>query len=485
MVAVFAHGASPDSSTAAAPDSHTPVVLVILDEFPTATLLKQDQTIDADRFPNFADFASRSTWYRDHAAAGDYTAWAVPPILTGNHVNELTLPTAEAQPDNIFNLLGPGRTVHAMEEVTELCSRTWCPDGHQGEVPDEPNAGEFVKDKFKLVDMESVAGWIDRMPAGDDTLSVIHLPLPHQPQRFLPAGQTYPGGPVYFTIPNDRNNWTVSEAGTSLIQQRHLLQTAYADRVVGQILDKVETNGDWDRSMIVVTADHGFNFDPQYDRRDIEPGNIAAVANPPLIIKYPGQQTGVVSTESTQGIDITPTIASELGIDDHYAMEGLPIDEIPSNREMSVSKDELAGLTITAGQIREQRPALIAAQSRRLGKGGLWKLGPKPGIIGRTPARNLRSASARVKFDNPDRLNAYRPGTGRVPSLVSGVLTGVRPNQIVALAVNGKVTGTSRAFRWDGALRFGSMVPPGALKRGKNHTRLYLVAPGNGLRRIR
>ena len=491
VAAGVAYGSSSNDPTGenstfiATADPDTPVVLVILDEFPTATLLEENQTINSQRFPNFAAFASKSTWYRDHTAAGDYTAWAVPPILTGNHVDERTLPTNRAQPNNIFNLLGPGRTVHAMEEVTELCSKKYCPDGHQGEALGEPNAGEFVKDKFKLLDMKAVGRWIDSIPSGKRSLSVIHLPLPHQPQRFLPNGQTYPGGPVFFTIPRDRNDWTVSDAGTALIQQRHLLQTAFADRVVGQIFEKVKSNGDWDKSMIVVTADHGFNFDTRYDRRDVEPGNIAATVNPPLMIKYPGQSTGVVSDESTQGIDVTPTIAKQLGKDQHYAMDGVPIDQIPANREMTVNKDNLAEITITADDIRRERPGVIAAETRRVGNGGLWKLGPVSGIIGTNPVRRNAVAGARVEFDFPRRLADFTPGQGKVPSLVSGELTGVGPNEVVALAVNGIITSTSRTFRWNGAMRFGSMVPPTALKRGENRTRLYLVASRERLRPIR
>ncbi|MDQ2700698.1 MAG: sulfatase-like hydrolase/transferase, partial [Actinomycetota bacterium] len=467
-----------------APDPATPVVMVILDELPTATLLDSRQMIDVRRFPNFARLARSSTWYRDNASAGDYTAWAVPPILTGNRSNDAILPTSDAQPNNIFNLLGPGRRVHVREEVTELCPARICPVGNQGEAPGHVLSSEFIKAKFGPLDLPAVSRWIDSLPSGRRTLSVLHLPLPHQPQRFLPGGQIYPGGPLGFTIP-PINGWTISNPGITLVQQRHILQTAYTDRIVGRILNKVKSNGDWDRSLVIVTADHGYSFDRRYDRRDVSPQTVAATVNPPLFVKYPGQNAGVVSPKSTQGVDLVPTIAETLGVTYMYETDGVPIREVPEAREMVVDKDNMKSLVINTGQIRGQRPALVATSHRRLGDLGLWSLGPRKRLIGTRPGRKPRLGRARVKIDHLERLQNYRPGTGQVPSLVSGVVTGVKANEMIALAINGKVTGTTRTFAYNGAMRFGSMVPPAGLRRGSNRPTVYLVRHNGTLHRIR
>ncbi|MGK2956752.1 MAG: sulfatase-like hydrolase/transferase [Solirubrobacterales bacterium] len=459
------------------------MVLIILDELPTSTLMKADQTIDANRYPNISRFASRSTWYRDHAAAGDFTAWAVPPILTGNHSNESTMPINSAQPNNIFNLIGPGRKVHGHEEVTELCSKQYCPNGNQGEFADQTNGGEFVKQKFDLVNIPEINRWIRNMPAGGRTLSVLHLILPHQPLRFLPKGQIYPGGPVYFTIPRDRNDWTISDAGVSLVQQRHMMQAGFADLIVGKIMKKIKSNGVWDRSLVVLTADHGDSFDVRYDRRDANPGSIAATLNPPLMIKYPNQKKGQVSKKSTQSTDLLPTIAGLLGVD-MPPTDGMPIDQVPDDRQMTANKDDLDQITFTTGDIRSQRKGLLKASERRFGSGGLWKLGPKAHLIGTRPGRTRKLNRASVTIDSPERLTDYRPNTGKVPALVSGVLTGVAGNQIVALAVNGRITGTTRTFEYEGAMRFGSMVPPSSLGPGNNRTAVFTVGPTGKLTNI-
>ena len=482
---LFGSGSSSGSEPVTAkPDPSTPVVLIILDEVPTASLMKADQTIDANRFPNISRFASESTWYRDNAAAGDFTAWAVPPILTGNHTNENVLPTNKVQPNNIFNLLGPGRRVHGLEEVTELCSKKYCPDGHQGEAADEIYADEFIKAKFKLIDVAAINQWIRTIPAGKRTMSVLHLPLPHQPLLYLPKGQRYPGGPLGFTIDPAIKDWAISDAGVSLVHQRHLLQAGYADLMVGKIMKKIRKNGDFDKSLVIVTADHGVSYDVRYDRRDANPGSIAATLNPPLMIKYPNQRTGTVSEESTQNTDLVPTIAKLLGAKNLYKTDGVPIDQIPPNRSMVADKDFAARIHFTANDIREQRLELLRASVERFGKRGLWKLGPQSGLIGTRPGRTRALGGASVSIDSPRQLANYKPRAGYVPSLISGELTGVEADQVIAVALNGRITGTTRTFTYEGPMRFGTMTSPSSIRKGANRIAVYTVSPAGNLKRI-
>src|SRR5205823_8777478 len=65
-------------------DSSTPVVYLLLDEFPLNALLDADGEIDAKRFPNFARLARTSTWFRNTTTLSATTTVAVPVILTGN-----------------------------------------------------------------------------------------------------------------------------------------------------------------------------------------------------------------------------------------------------------------------------------------------------------------------------------------------------------------------------------------------------------------
>src|SRR6185436_20834269 len=51
-----------------------PVIFIVFDEFPADDLLRPDGTIDADRFPNFAELASISTWFPNATTVYDSTS---------------------------------------------------------------------------------------------------------------------------------------------------------------------------------------------------------------------------------------------------------------------------------------------------------------------------------------------------------------------------------------------------------------------------
>ncbi|OJU95623.1 MAG: hypothetical protein BGO23_08400 [Solirubrobacterales bacterium 67-14] len=462
-----------------------PVVLILLDELPTASLMTADgQRIKRNRFPRIAEFADGATWYRDNVAGGDFTGWAVPSILTGSLSNRLKIPTAQVFPDNLFTLFGPGRTVHSLETVTELCPVAICPDGHQGEAPDAKFANEFVKAKFYRLDPAQINGWITGIPSGENTLSFMHLELPHLPLRYLPDGRVYPGRSLL--MPNDLSvkHWTAGPAAISFIQQRHLLQAGYADLLVGRILDKIRQNGDFENAMIVLTADHGISYDPGDLRRDATATNPGATVNPPLIIKYPGQTRGVVSTASTQSIDILPTIADTLGAE-IPPTEGRPVRQARPDRVMTVSKDLMSQITFTTEQMREDRRQVLATQYQRFGKLDLWRLGPRSKLFGRHPGRVPWQLGVKVKFEAPAALRKADHSRARVPALVGGWVKGMDPGKVIALSWNGRIVATTRTFLHLGKVRFGAMVPPSVMVRGKNRIKVFAVGPANGLYRIR
>jgi len=456
--------------------SDTPVVIILLDELPTANLMTADGNgIDGRRFPNIAKFAAGATWYRDNVTGGDFTAWAVPSILTGNLSNEQTLPTTAAQPYNYFTLLGPGREVHSYEAVTELCPVEICPDGRQGEAPGIKTADGFIKAKFRPYSPAVIREWTRKIPAGRGTLSFVHAKIPHAPLRFLPTGQSYPTGTLRMPSDMGEMGWTADEPAVAFVQQRHLLQTGYADRVVGQILRKIKRTGDFKQAMIVLVGDHGISFDPFDLRRDLTPTNLGEIANPPLIIKYPGQTAGQISTASTQSIDILPTIAKVLGVP-IPPTDGQPVSEATTDRVMTVSTDRMGQLQVTAGQIRADRAEALALRTKRLGNRGLWKLGPMTSLIGRRPRPNGYEPRTSFRLDLPSLVKQGTSSRRQVPALIGGVLHNVAPGRTIAVARGGIIVATTRSFTYKNQVRFGAMVHPSVMrKQGRQRIRLYLV----------
>ena len=74
---------SPEASLLTAASRPAPVVMVVMDELPTTSLLGADGRIDAGRLPNFARLAREGTWYPNMTTVADQTTAAVPALLSG------------------------------------------------------------------------------------------------------------------------------------------------------------------------------------------------------------------------------------------------------------------------------------------------------------------------------------------------------------------------------------------------------------------
>jgi hypothetical protein len=103
----------------------------------------------------------------------------------------------------------------------------------------------------------------------------------------------------------------------------------YLDSLIGEFLDRLEELDLFDRSLIIVTADHGITVRPKHSRRFLSPGadsdsDIAAV---PMLIKLPRQSSPVRDPRRVSTLDLLPTIASLLGAEQLWPTEGSPLYE--------------------------------------------------------------------------------------------------------------------------------------------------------------
>ena len=105
-----------------------PVVMVIFDELPLGSLMTPEGNVDPTRYPNFADLASSSTWYKNDTAAAAYTPLAVPALLSGRTPSQSDLPIAADHPHNLLTLLGKSYRLQVKEAATQLCTEDLCPD---------------------------------------------------------------------------------------------------------------------------------------------------------------------------------------------------------------------------------------------------------------------------------------------------------------------------------------------------------------------
>jgi hypothetical protein len=308
-----------------------PVVLVVLDGLPTELLLDGAGHIDAELYPNLAALADDATWYRNHTTVAPITLEAVPAILSGAQPSPEAEPAlASNYPRNIFTLLGSSHSVHAAEQVTGLCPVSVCPEPagsplggllHDAgriwreQMADTATDPELVPAAFD--DRYRRAGdWIDQQDftGGDKPgLHVLHLMLPHPGWDYLPDGSRY--RPVA-ARPSGLFIDTWSGWGIDVGRQRHVLQAQAADRLLGELLDRLRADDAYDESLVAVTSDHGYSFEEESPWRGVDEDNFDQIMWTPLIVKAPGQHEPEVDDSNVNSLDIVPTIAAELGIED-------------------------------------------------------------------------------------------------------------------------------------------------------------------------
>jgi hypothetical protein len=321
--------------------------------------------------------------------------------------------------------------------------------------------------------------------------------MPHEPWIYLPSGrQTRPAG----KDPIPDINHDVGFDNPDLTDQnhlRHLLQVGYTDRLVGELLHRLERTGLLERALVVVTADHGYSFRVGVkSRRLISDQNVDEIAPVPLFVKAPGQMEPKVNQGAVRNIDMLATIADLLGTRVFYPQDGRSgfSREVQARRGIEVRTRDFAGVVrIGLPELRERRAALRRERAELLGTGEesallygdpwarAYRVGPHPELLGRAlgrlPASGARAArAAKATIANQELYEDVSQSEQVIPTRVTGSLLGVPPGEHrdLALAVNGRIRATSRSFDFGrGAPEYYSFqLPETALRPGRNLLRI-------------
>ena len=108
---------------------------------------------------------------------------------------------------------------------------------------------------------------------------------------------------------------------------------AYLDSHVGLLLNDLKERGLFDRSLIIITSDHGEAFGEKSTfghGRSLYEG----VARACLLIKYPGQSRPEVESRPTGVVDVLPTILASLGLPAQAGLDGLDL----TGRDLSAER---------------------------------------------------------------------------------------------------------------------------------------------------
>lgn len=421
-----------------------PVVLLVFDAFPFAALLDEHRQLDAARFPHLARLARRATFYRNASTSHHLTQLSLPSMLSGRRLERGDVMDYRFYPDNLFRLLAPSMRL----KVSEPYSRLAPPDApaierfrpgrverYRGMLRDAALVTEFLlrgsmsgADLGSLVQRLSVLGHQpeamekesrrrDRAGHYQDMLASLgpddartflfaHVTLPHGPWVHLPGGGQYGledewRGVRMGVLGTNRIifYWTKDEWTTRQSYQRMLLQAGYVDRLVGDLLDRLEALELDERATIAITSDHGEAFLPgnfprgllfPHSRKVREEGllpNHAEILPVPLFLKLPGQREGRVSDENVELVDLVPTLAGVTGVPIPWEVHGRDLagDAPPPPGKTVVDLD------FTATTLPGDFPARFEPVARRRAwfaagpsPGWLYRLGPFGELVGQT-----------------------------------------------------------------------------------------------------
>ena len=152
------------------------------------------------------------------------------------------------------------------------------------------------------------------------TLYFLHTLLPHVPFCYLPSGKIYDMNSTLEGLTDER--WNDDERAVNQAYQRHLLQVGFVDTLLGRLIARLKDIRLYDRSLIVIAADHGVSFCASDARRPITDTNYQDILPVPLFIKEPFQQEGIINDRNVETIDILPTIADILDITFPWRVDG-------------------------------------------------------------------------------------------------------------------------------------------------------------------
>jgi hypothetical protein len=514
----FVLPAHPEAKAARNVAANVPVVVVIFDEFPITSLMDASHQIDEARYPNFAALARDSTWFRSETTVHEGTAGAVPAIMTGIYPHRHTFPIFADHPNNLFTLLGSRYKIVAFEPITHLCPPKLCrnpvleesfsnrlstlvsdsgvvyahlvvPDDYDARIPSVSSSwGNFRtnaerEQRGRVHSFDRFVDFIKRTHR--PTLDLIHIEVPHVPWVLLPSCHVYGDALRVASAVRGRDTWIPS--GWLVVQafQRHLLQVQCTDRLLGRLLARMREQHVYDRSLLIVTADHGVSLRPGDHRRAVSATNVGDIAFPPLFVKRPGQHTAEVVDRHVQSIDIVPTIADVLGIKIPWHVDGVSVFR-PSHLTRIHLRTAHGTLRTPVAPLLRLREDTLRRQIALFGSGaggpGLYGIGPHPELIGQRVKRlqvggRLPGTNASVSQALAGTLRRFAPGVDDVPTPIVGAISGadVGAGTSVAVAVNGRIAAVSPAYRSGPGWAYSALAPESAFRSGANAVAVYVV----------
>ena len=515
-------------ASAVNPEQRPPIVFLVFDEFPLASLIDPDGNLRRDRYPNFAALADDGTWFRNAMTVQQQTEHSVPAILTGIDPDTSLNPYAGQYPGSLFTALSSSYQMDVQETMTRLCPVTVCerlperrnqgvlplirdvgviaghtllPPWATGSLPlIDRNWGNFGRatEDFNAIDAfnqarredprDTIKELIDAIAESDlerPWFFFAHELLPHNPWQFLPTGQRYlldserlPG--------SSGTGWGDNAWLSAQALQRHLLQVQYVDTALGDVMAAMKKAGIYSESLLVVVADHGIALRPNIEHwRKITPETIGEVAAVPLFIKAPSgseaaNQAGTIDDRRAHTTDIVPTVADLLGFSLPWVSDGVSLFGPDPKRSETTTTGPSS--TATFGVDGEEVLEVAARNAAWFPTGDPYELLPPEaaGLIG-IEVEDLTGVNdvLSTKLDRPQAFMNVDPDADRIPARVTGRVMGLRADEetLVAVAINGRIEAVVWSYHDRGSTGFQAMIPPDLFRPGNNTIEAIAFTP--------
>jgi hypothetical protein len=525
-----------------------PIVMVVFDGLNGMSLLNAAGEIDRLRFPAFAELADMASMYRNATTVHPRTDHALPALLTSTFPQEQQTPVEADYPPGLFRrIFESGQfDMHVFEPLTRLCPTELRQLKHEQSVPQQtvrllsvlvpvavqmclplelaPEQSMIPREWFGLLPQSParriqkglvVYGWDTARreqcehfveclrPGTRPGFSFLHLALPHYPWSVLPSGAPcFPWADVSLNVVGLADEtWTSDEWLVNQAWDRSLLQTLYADRCLGMILQTLRQQQTLDQTLLIVTADHGMCFIPGASLRDPVAETLPDLLPVPLLIKLPGQQQGSVTDRNVEIVDILPTIADVTGMEPDPAWVGssLLTDEVRTRKTLLGPQPSILAPDFPQRFKHTERLLQV------FGTGGagdrIGRLAAIPGLAGRRVDEFTVLDSALQAVISPAVVgqhvapSPHNPGSPFTASLLHGKLlanaettAGFERPVWLAVAVSGRIVATTRTStdpRWSRI--WTAYVPESEVPGTMQPVELYEVADPSApmeLRRI-
>ena len=278
----------------------------IASESTSTTLAQEDIVTTKSRTP-FSAFMKDAFVVVGHKVLPQGLREKLPAIDEGwgGFGNADNIEEREEEPVDTTVPAGPTTTLPLTEETKQNADNTtvteWEDGGPQTQIP-------------------VVEGAISRAARADrPALHFAHALIPHRPWVLAPDMR------ASVQLPADKRSIQVLDGRRDRLQI-HLSQYAATDVIISNMLSTMKKSANWNRTMIIVTADHGITFQQGEKHRETvnvkSPDTLEDLYRVPLFIKYPDQNSAAVSDCTASPVDLLATVSAATGIDAGWTTDG-------------------------------------------------------------------------------------------------------------------------------------------------------------------